>query len=534
MALEGQPAELAKLQLAASDKLAADPALGHALDNNNSSATASLEPAGSEPAAKMKLNGRESSPALRGRRPADKSSSASSVTIHHPRDQHPPAAAQADGAPKGVAGPHTTADDEPPARAQEETLESEPLRERLGTGVGSASERQSVKRLTGDQVESSNQEQSSSESHSQSRKEDRGRQSEKSLEREGNRKEEANESGLEGAAEGSFGLSSSADRAPDQKPAATTTTGGPESRIVAGGDPSSSSSSAPPPPQAPPVRQAKFAAPNELLAEKRARRLSYLQSLLLRKWPCLALTICIMSSLLFGTLLSALTVYLMHGATDCGQLALAAASAAAGSTAGHHPLSHELLRPQEFSPHDTPLEPVGASVAAVAALDAPEQLTSRQLLGAPEAADSRPRFQRLPSAVWPDHYDLFVWPHITGPHFNFTGRVDIQIKCREATDNITLHTLDLELDAASARLVELAEGSPTTTAAATAMNKMEQLPVREITSDKQLQYSILHLNRKLRPGRDYILTLNFAGYLNDDLAGFYKIRYERPNSTEPV
>lgn len=52
--------------------------------------------------------------------------------------------------------------------------------------------------------------------------------------------------------------------------------------------------------------------------------------------------------------------------------------------------------------------------------------------------------------------------------------------------------------------------------------------------DKQLQYSIVKLDRSLEVGREYLLTIDFAGFLNDDLAGFYKIRYERQNSTEPT
>lgn len=157
------------------------------------------------------------------------------------------------------------------------------------------------------------------------------------------------------------------------------------------------------------------------------RRLSYLQSLLLRRWPCLALTICIMTSLLFGILLSALTVYLMHGVTDCSGLALAnSASRRSGSDIPHlgsfepprrdpfdsmAPLELASLTPESNglkSRNYAPLSSGGSQSQAAATPDA--------------ATEPRTQFQRLPSTLWPQHYDLFVQPFIREP-FNFIGKV---------------------------------------------------------------------------------------------------------------
>lgn len=56
--------------------------------------------------------------------------------------------------------------------------------------------------------------------------------------------------------------------------------------------------------------------------------------------------------------------------------------------------------------------------------------------------------------------------------------------------------------------------------------------VKALSADKQLQYSIIHLDSHLEPGQEYVLGIDFVGSLNDDLAGFYKIKYERQNSNE--
>lgn len=280
------------------------------------------------------------------------------------------------------------------------------------------------------------------------------------------------------------------------------------------------------------------------------RRLSFLQSLLLRKWPYLAVAICIMSSLIFGILLSAMTVYLMHDWTDCGVLAVSSSSsgpaASSGGSLAHHPMAHERLD----YPADTPVELASGGVPALAALEG--EISARSFSGgspdsnsAPAGADTqnRPRFQRLPGSLVPEHYDLFIWPYIAEP-FNFTGRVSIRIKCREPTDNITLHALDLEIDEKTIELASLGSSAEATNNKTPLISRQrrqlkaspgEQSPkVKRLSQDKQLQYSIIHLDGPLQAGQDYLLSLDFVGLLNDDLAGFYKIKYDRQNSSEPT
>lgn len=97
------------------------------------------------------------------------------------------------------------------------------------------------------------------------------------------------------------------------------------------------------------------------------------------------------------------------------------------------------------------------------------------------------------------------------------------MRCAEATDRITLHTLDLDLDERSLSLARVPASN----------NKTLVAPaIKGLSQDKQLQYSIVHLTEPLEVGAEYALGISFNGTLNDDLAGFYKSRYERQNSTE--
>uniref|UniRef100_A0A6G1SC99 Aminopeptidase N n=1 Tax=Aceria tosichella TaxID=561515 RepID=A0A6G1SC99_9ACAR len=269
------------------------------------------------------------------------------------------------------------------------------------------------------------------------------------------------------------------------------------------------------------------------------KRLSYLQGLLLRKWPCLPLTICIMTSLLFGILLSGLTIYLMHGLSDCSELAshfsATAGSPFTGAAGGsQHHLRHHSTN---LLPHELIMDaPIEAASGAAGTLDGalPPELTHRQLTDAPSkaaAAAAAPVFQRLSGSVVPQHYELFIWPHIAPPSFHFNGSVEIRLTCKSPTNNITLHTLELDIDQASLRLVKLTNNTGTRlTRAATSSSSAPK--VSRLSQDKQLQYSIIHLDSMLEPEQDYLLSMDFVGTLNDDLAGFYKIKYERQNSSE--
>lgn len=156
------------------------------------------------------------------------------------------------------------------------------------------------------------------------------------------------------------------------------------------------------------------------LAYCKRRRASYLQSLLLRRWPFLFLAVFMMGSLIVGILLSGLTVYMMHAATsDCaGYMAAAAAAAAASSS----PLT---LAMSSGAASGSPLIlakfNAGADDALVSRSAQAANVTATQTAAAANAT-AVGQFQRLPSSVVPVHYDLFVQPRIAEP-FNFSGSV---------------------------------------------------------------------------------------------------------------
>src|SRR5712691_6353268 len=110
---------------------------------------------------------------------------------------------------------------------------------------------------------------------------------------------------------------------------------------------------------------------------------------------------------------------------------------------------------------------------------------------------------RLPSAVTPDRYDLTLTPDLTA--FTFAGEEWVAVKVHEATSEVVLNALELEIDSA---VVERGDKSLT--------GRIELEPARERAH--------LHFDQELEPG-DWKLHIKFRGILNDKLHGFYRSQY---------
>ena len=114
--------------------------------------------------------------------------------------------------------------------------------------------------------------------------------------------------------------------------------------------------------------------------------------------------------------------------------------------------------------------------------------------------------------------------------------MSIHFRCSAATDNITLHSLDLQLNerSLSLQLVEV-DNTNNKTQSFHLHDKRSAAPkISGLEQDKHLQYSIIRLDSHLEAGREYSIGIDFNGTLNEDLAGFYRIKYSAQNSSEPM
>src|SRR5580700_1495858 len=111
---------------------------------------------------------------------------------------------------------------------------------------------------------------------------------------------------------------------------------------------------------------------------------------------------------------------------------------------------------------------------------------------------------RLPKNVTPKRYGIRLTPDLQA--FTFQGEVDIAVVVNQATDDVVLNALELEIDKVTAH-----RGGKSLAA------KAEPEPSKERAH--------LRFAEKLAPG-EWTLKIAFRGILNDKLHGFYRSQYQ--------
>ncbi|XP_063609325.1 aminopeptidase N-like [Penaeus indicus] len=136
-----------------------------------------------------------------------------------------------------------------------------------------------------------------------------------------------------------------------------------------------------------------------------------------------------------------------------------------------------------------------------------------------EASRSNMQSIRLPSTLKPLHYLVKLQPFINGNSSVF-GYVEVEMEVLEPTFNVTLHMADIVTKKDSVKISN--HDDPGALALGI---KMQQY-------DRERQFYIVHLEEELQKGKKYVLAMDFIGYLNDQLRGFYKTTYTDADGME--
>ena len=111
---------------------------------------------------------------------------------------------------------------------------------------------------------------------------------------------------------------------------------------------------------------------------------------------------------------------------------------------------------------------------------------------------------RLPTHVVPSAYRLRLVPDLEAA--TFTGTVEVDVHVNDATSDVVLNAVDLEITDAEIRS---ADGSSST---------------GEVTLDAERDRATVSFPKEVDPGA-HVLSLGFSGVLNDLLVGFYRSTY---------
>ncbi|KAG8519425.1 Glutamyl aminopeptidase, partial [Galemys pyrenaicus] len=126
---------------------------------------------------------------------------------------------------------------------------------------------------------------------------------------------------------------------------------------------------------------------------------------------------------------------------------------------------------------------------------------------------------RLPDYIRPVHYDLEVKPLLEED--TYTGVVTVSINVSKPTDYLWLHIRDTRVT----KLPVLKKPSG------------EQVQVKGCFEYKKLEYVVIHAGEQLAANDGqgpYLLTLEFQGWLNGSLVGFYRTTYVENGQTKSI
>ncbi|KAF2365595.1 Peptidase M1 membrane alanine aminopeptidase N-terminal [Trinorchestia longiramus] len=126
---------------------------------------------------------------------------------------------------------------------------------------------------------------------------------------------------------------------------------------------------------------------------------------------------------------------------------------------------------------------------------------------------------RLPTAIEPESYVLRLQPLING-NFTIFGSVEILLNVVEETSNVTLHIRDI---ITKNETIALYVGD---------QPGGDEVTILEHTYDPAREFYIASLEQPLVVGQQYLLVMEYEGYLNDQLAGFYRSQYTKDDGTQ--
>lgn len=127
---------------------------------------------------------------------------------------------------------------------------------------------------------------------------------------------------------------------------------------------------------------------------------------------------------------------------------------------------------------------------------------------------------RLPTYVNPVHYDLHLEPNLVDD--TYTGTVDIHVAVSKPTRHLWLHIRETFVSAMP-RLKLSKDGVETDVA------------VKSCFEYKHHEYVVVEATSELPitgPGEQYVLSLDFQGWLNGSVVGFYRVIYTENGVTK--
>lgn len=130
---------------------------------------------------------------------------------------------------------------------------------------------------------------------------------------------------------------------------------------------------------------------------------------------------------------------------------------------------------------------------------------------------------RLPDYVNPVHYDLHLEPNMEDD--TYTGTVDIHVEVTKPTRHLWLHIRETFVSAMPRLRMQSNEKG------------QREVAVKSCFEYKLHEYVVVEATEELpvtSPGEVYVLSLDFQGWLNGSVVGFYRVIYTESGKTKKI
>ncbi|XP_036927026.1 glutamyl aminopeptidase [Acanthopagrus latus] len=130
---------------------------------------------------------------------------------------------------------------------------------------------------------------------------------------------------------------------------------------------------------------------------------------------------------------------------------------------------------------------------------------------------------RLPDYVKPVHYDLHLEPNMEDD--TYAGTVSVHVEVSKPTQHLWLHIRETFVSAMPRLTMLNSQGGE------------KEVPVKSCFEYNTHQYVVVEATEQLPitgPGEVYVLSLDFQGWLNGSVVGFYRVIYTEDGVTKKI
>ncbi|XP_063887402.1 aminopeptidase N-like [Scylla paramamosain] len=138
---------------------------------------------------------------------------------------------------------------------------------------------------------------------------------------------------------------------------------------------------------------------------------------------------------------------------------------------------------------------------------------------ATHSSDEKVKDVRLPTSLRPLHYLVRLQPFIRS-NFSIAGYVEVEVEVVKETSVFTFHMADIITHNDTVKVVDVENRNG------------KGVSIMKQTYDNQREFYHAHLQQPLTKGHRYVLSMEFTGYLNDQLHGFYRSSYKDTTENE--